>query len=108
MAKTTTELVVKPPVKGRVPLNLKTTLRAVGEPRIDSELCKGCGFCIEFCPEEVLEFSESINKQGYQYPVIKSGKENSCIACGMCERVCPELAIQVYETEKTPVKVVVK
>lgn len=108
MGRSTRSILVKPLVKGRVPLNLKATLRTVGEPRIDSELCKGCGFCIEFCPEEVLEFSESINKQGYQYPVIKPEKAKSCIACGMCERVCPELAIQVYEAEKIPVEVVVK
>lgn len=98
-------IVVVPTVRGRIPLNLKATMRPVGEPKIDAELCKGCGFCIEFCPEEVLEFADQINRQGYQYPRIKSGKENACIACGMCERVCPEFAIQVYERRKEPVEV---
>jgi len=92
-------------VKRRIPLNLSQTLRPLGEVSIEAELCKGCGFCIEFCPMGVLELSDSINKQGYQYPRVKQGKEDSCVACGMCERVCPEFAIQVREVAKKPVEV---
>jgi len=89
----------------RTPLNRNMRLRPIGEPRISSELCKGCGFCIEFCPKDVLEFSDKINSQGYQYPRIKPGKEEECIACGMCERICPEFAIEVYEVKKVPIEV---
>ncbi len=97
---------VAPRVRGRLPLNLKNSLRPVGKVVIDAEICKGCGFCIEFCPQGILEFSDKINKQGYQYPRVKPGMENLCVDCGMCERVCPELAIQVYEADRVPPEVV--
>jgi 2-oxoglutarate ferredoxin oxidoreductase subunit delta len=80
-------------------------LRPVGVVEIDPETCKGCGFCIEFCPLGILEFSDSINKMGYQYPRVKPGYEELCVCCGMCERVCPELAIRVREKGYVEVEV---
>lgn len=97
---------VAPRIRGRMPLNLKSALRPVGKIHIDIEICKGCGFCIEFCPQGILEFVDSVNKQGYQYPRVKPGMENMCVDCGMCERVCPELAIRVVEAERAPPEVV--
>jgi len=90
------------PIRGRRPLNLGRYLRPVGRPIVNKDVCKGCGFCIEFCPIGVLEFSEDVNKWGYQYPVIKKGMEGACVNCGMCERVCPELAIEVLEESPAP------
>lgn len=97
---------VAPRVRGRIPLNLRASLRPVGRIHVDVEICKGCGYCIEFCPQGILEFSNTINKQGYQYPVVKEGMEDMCVDCGMCERVCPELAIQVVEAGRTTPEVV--
>ncbi len=59
--------------------------------------CKGCKFCIEFCPNEVLEESTDINAKGYHYPVVVEGKEDSCIHCQFCTLVCPEFAIYTEE-----------
>lgn len=73
----------------------ESSLRIRGRPEINPDFCKGCGYCIEFCPRGVLEFSGQINSQGYQYPRIKPGMEDSCVACGLCERLCPDYAIQV-------------
>jgi NAD-dependent dihydropyrimidine dehydrogenase PreA subunit len=84
-------------IPGRKPLNYKSILRPVGRVEIDAELCKGCNFCIEFCPNDVLEPSGKINTQGYQYPHVPPEKADDCVACGMCERICPELAIRVYD-----------
>jgi len=93
------------PVRGRRPLNLSRYARPVGRPVVNKDICKGCGFCIEFCPVGVLEFSQDVNSWGYQYPVIKKGMDGACVNCGMCERVCPELAIEVLEEPPMPYEV---
>ena len=36
---------------------------------IDKERCKGCGFCVDFCPREVLKMSSELNPKGY-YPAV--------------------------------------
>ena len=58
---------------------------------IDAEKCKGCGFCVEFCPKSVLEMSDDFNAKGYHPPKIVD--IDACTYCDMCEMVCPEFAI---------------
>ena len=62
-----------------------------GEVTINVELCKGCGFCIEFCPAEVLEFSEEFNTKGYHPPY--AAKPEACTGCDLCGAYCPDFAI---------------
>jgi 2-oxoglutarate ferredoxin oxidoreductase subunit delta len=70
------------------------TLKAMtGEIHINSERCKGCGFCVEYCPREVLILSEDFNSKGYHPPVIKN--EADCCYCQLCETICPEFAIYI-------------
>ncbi len=62
-----------------------------GEVIIIADRCKGCGFCVEYCPCEVLEMSEEFKCKGYHPPlVVKSGE---CVNCNLCEMICPEFAI---------------
>ncbi|MBN2242299.1 MAG: ferredoxin family protein [Acidobacteria bacterium] len=65
------------------------------EPRgkvfINSELCKGCGFCIEFCPTNVLEFSNTFNSKGYHPPA--AARPENCTGCDLCGIYCPDFAI---------------
>lgn len=62
-----------------------------GEVLIIEERCKGCGFCVEYCPKGVLVLSERFNKKGYHPPeVIKKGE---CVNCNLCEMICPDFAI---------------
>ena len=68
-----------------------------GRVHVISERCKECNFCINYCPTQVLEYSEEINAKGYHYPVVAKGKESSCVHCKFCDLICPELAI--YTTE---------
>ena len=36
-----------------------------GHIEIDRERCKGCPFCIEFCPKKSISLSEELNLKGY-------------------------------------------
>ena len=64
---------------------------------IDKEICKGCDFCVEFCPKGALKMSESLGPKGY--PEAEVADESKCLACGLCEVLCPEFAIHVISNE---------
>ena len=66
-----------------------------GIVHIIEERCKGCGFCVEFCPQEVLVMSQRTNAKGYHPPEITD--ESHCINCGLCTLLCPDFAIYVED-----------
>ena len=66
---------------------------------IDSERCKGCGFCVNFCPKNVLEITKKVNAKGH-FPVIQARPED-CIHCTICCVMCPDVAIRIVEEETT-------
>jgi 2-oxoglutarate ferredoxin oxidoreductase subunit delta len=68
----------------------KKKKKARGLVFIDPERCKGCGFCVAFCPVDVLELSKGFNKKGYHPPVLK---EDGCTGCELCGLFCPDFAI---------------
>lgn len=70
---------------------IKKDKKARGSVSINAELCKGCGFCIEFCPSEVLEFSAEFNSKGYHPPYAV--KPEACTGCDLCGIYCPDFAI---------------
>ena len=57
--------------------------------------CKGCSFCIEFCPKDVLEESKKLNVRGVHPPQVKDAA--LCVGCGVCEELCPDFAIFLVE-----------
>ena len=71
-----------------------------GRVRVLKDRCKGCSFCIEFCPRQVLLESAEFNRKGY-HPVYASD-ESECLNCGLCELICPEFAISVVPAEEEP------
>jgi 2-oxoglutarate ferredoxin oxidoreductase subunit delta len=54
---------------------------------INREFCKGCGICVAFCPEKVLELDDD------EKAVVVA--QEKCTACGLCERLCPDIAIEI-------------
>jgi len=75
----------------RTPLDRQQFMPPRGRIYIIVERCKGCGFCVEYCPRDVLVISERYNKKGYHYP--EAVKEDACVNCNLCEVICPEFAI---------------
>jgi len=58
-------------------------------PRINMDLCRGCGTCVSTCPAEAVAL---INGR----PVIV--RPDDCVYCGDCEELCPQGAISLpYE-----------
>lgn len=75
----------------RKPLDLDQVKIPRGEVRIIPERCKGCGFCVEYCPKDVLAMSEDFNQKGYHPPKVVKPEE--CVNCNLCEMICPDFAI---------------
>ncbi len=65
-------------------------------PSVVVNLCKTCGFCVNFCPKKVIAFGDKRNAKGHYYPVIDLA---GCIGCGTCALVCPEAAIDMLKGE---------
>ncbi len=82
----------------RKPLDADAISVPHGRIHVIRELCKGCGFCVEYCPRRVLELSEEFNKKGYHPPI--AGNPEACVCCGLCELICPEFAIYVKPIEE--------
>ena len=61
--------------------------------QVDSELCEGCGVCVETCPNEAISLIENIAAIDGQ----------RCNQCGDCLEVCPTGAIISNELVPTPV-----
>lgn len=75
----------------RKPFDADTIKIPHGELHIIKERCKGCGFCVEYCPRGVLQLSNEFNSKGYHPPMVI--KEHMCVNCDLCEMICPEFAI---------------
>jgi 2-oxoglutarate ferredoxin oxidoreductase subunit delta len=77
------------------PLDLEKVKPARAEIHLIKDECKGCGYCIEFCPMKVLEESDEINARGVHPPRIVD--ESKCAICSFCSVICPDFAIFVVE-----------
>ena len=65
--------------------------------QIQPVYCKGCGYCIDLCPKQVLARSEEMTNKGSFPPCVKEIER--CTGCRICENVCPDFAIYVEEAE---------
>jgi 2-oxoglutarate ferredoxin oxidoreductase subunit delta len=81
----------------RVPLDSSQIHVTRGRVYIIEERCKGCGYCVEYCPRQVLAVSNRFNAKGYHPPVVQN---NECLNCHYCELLCPEFAI--FSVAATP------
>jgi len=82
----------------RKPLDADQIKVPRGEIHVVRDRCKGCGFCVEYCPRDVLELSDEFNIKGYHPP--KAVNPDACVHCQLCELLCPEFAIFVTLKEE--------
>ena len=71
-----------------------------GTVRVKPHICKGCSYCIDFCPSNCLSFSNEYNPKGYHFPVLS--RPDDCTGCGLCEQYCPDFAIRAFRITVTP------
>ena len=86
----------------RTPFDAETHRRPPGKVVVLEERCKGCAYCVEFCPRQVLDQSARFNLRGYHPPDIVNAE--ACAGCGLCELLCPEFAIAVEAPETMEVR----
>ena len=59
-----------------------------------TDLCKGCGLCVDACPKHLLRLSpDAINKKGH-HPAELTDAEK-CVGCASCAIMCPDCIIEV-------------
>ncbi|MFX1293923.1 MAG: ferredoxin family protein [Promethearchaeota archaeon] len=64
--------------------------------RIIKQFCKGCGYCIDTCPNKLFKLKIDptyLNSKGYYVPIITNSEK--CSKCRMCELICPDFAIEI-------------
>jgi len=66
--------------------------RPAPDIRVDPDLCKACGICIELCPQKVFD------ADGQGRPQVR--RPADCTRCRFCEQHCPDFALEVLESDE--------
>jgi 2-oxoglutarate ferredoxin oxidoreductase subunit delta len=60
---------------------------------VNDSFCTGCGNCIEYCPQHVLDRDPELNRRGIHPPIVRD--VDSCTGCQLCEMYCGNFAIAI-------------
>lgn len=62
----------------------------LGEIVVDTEMCIGCGDCVDACPSDALTMKAFSDKE---MPVVECPME--CLLCRACETTCVLNALRI-------------
>ncbi len=66
--------------------------------KLNEIMCKGCSFCVKYCPQHILELGKERNRKGHFFPHLTDG--DKCVSCAICAVICPEGAIEIESGEE--------
>jgi len=75
--------------------NIDMARKGRGAVSVQGQICKGCSYCVDFCPSHCLEFSKEFNAKGYHFPVL--AQPEACSGCDLCGLYCPDFAIHGFK-----------
>ena len=82
-------------------------LQQVNHLILNSEVCTGCGICVEACPEEaiVLGLVGATRRGAVSYAAPVDIDEAKCSYCGVCVVMCPfnALTLKIDGEERLPI-----
>ena len=58
---------------------------------LNEDHCKGCSYCVAFCPTQALSMGGRMNRKGYHLPEMVDPM--LCNGCDICGMFCPDFAI---------------
>jgi 2-oxoglutarate ferredoxin oxidoreductase subunit delta len=64
--------------------------------QIDSQGCRGCSLCVDYCPVQVFDRIENPKTSHYNAQVARA---DDCMGCFACFHLCPSQCIQVTDVE---------
>ena len=65
--------------------------------KINKDRCKGCGICVDNCPQELIVIlNGELNSLGYR-PAGYVDEDGECKGCRICAEMCPDICIEVYK-----------
>ncbi|MDO4260962.1 MAG: 4Fe-4S binding protein [Eubacteriales bacterium] len=62
--------------------------------KLNTERCKGCGYCVSVCKKGALSQKGRLNRKGYD---VVEADESLCVQCGMCYRMCPDYVFEILD-----------
>jgi len=66
----------------------------MGKVSFLTDVCKGCGLCVEACPKKIIALDESkLNAKGH-HPAGCIDMD-ACVGCASCAVMCPDCVITV-------------
>ena len=68
----------------------KMEMHSAGKPCVDTEKCRGCRKCMQFCAAEAIEMVDR------KAEIV----EDRCVGCGRCVSACPFDAVEAFMDQK--------